>query len=493
MMSGFDLRVVELPEQARILLPPRPQHALEDPKKAIAQALAEPLSGPPLHDWVTPGARVTVLIDDLSLPVPPPAHDPRGDMLEVVLGALAKKGVRAEQIQVLVANGLSRQWRSVELMDALGEQLVAAHPVTCHDAESTTGLTRIGEVDGQPVEVNRALAEADLVVHLNVVSTPLMAGAYPVVCGALGYKTVRWLMTPGTFDEDAPFLPGSQLVRAHERVAQVLFSKTPVVQLSTVLSNDLWAPALAAVLQGSASLSRPLQMWNALPVAVRHRAARLLRASYRPLWFGFGAPAEVEPRARAVFRHQHEAVTEGEADVLLFGLPDVGPSSVRSAQNPVLAAQLALGYLYHLFTHRPLLRQGGVIILANPLTQEFDRTHHAHQEFYEKVLRQEREPHAIHERFEAYFAGRPELVSDYEKRFAFHGVHPLHAWYQCAPARRRASRIFAAYGDPRSCARLGISPAGSVEEALSRAREALGKDPLDVAVLEVTPPFWVKV
>ena len=93
--------------------------------------------------------------------------------------------------------------------------------------------------------------------------------------GALGYKTVRGLVTPAAFAEDAPFLPGSALVRAHERVAELLLSKVKVVQLATVLSNDLWPPALSAVLQGStATLTRPLQMWNALPTPVRHRAAR---------------------------------------------------------------------------------------------------------------------------------------------------------------------------------------------------------------------------
>jgi len=494
-MSGFDLRVVDLPEEVRLLLPLRAQLPLDDPRMAAVKAMMAPLAGPPLTDLVASDARVTVLVDDLSLPVPPPSHDPRADMLELVLAQLQQKGIRSAQIKILVANGLSRQWRPVELKDVLGEQTLAAHPVQCHDAEASHQLSRIGEINGTPVDVNKALAEADLVVHLNVVSMPLMAGTYPLVSGALGYKTYRGLLTPAAFAEDAPFLPGSALVRAHERVAELLLSKVKVVQLSTVLSNDLWPPALAAVLQSgtTASLTRPLQMWNSLPSPVRHRAARLLRANYKPLWFGFGPPSEVESKARAVFRRQHEVATEGEVDVMLFGLPDVGPGSVRSAQNPVLAAELALGHVYHLFTQRPLLRQGGVIVIANPLTPSFDRAHRPHEEFYEQVLRHEREPQAIHEKFESSFAGRPEFVGGYERRFAFHGVHPLHAWYHCAPARRRASHILVAHGDPRSCARLGFSPVTSVEEALARSRELLGKDRLDVAALTVTPPFWVKV
>src|SRR4051812_2796921 len=180
-MSGFDLRVVDLPEEVRLLLPLRAQHPLDDPRMAIVKAMMAPIAGPPLTDLVASDARVTVLVDDLSLPVPPPSHDPRADMLELVLAQLQQKGIRSAQIKILVANGLSRQWRPVELKDVLGEQTLAAHPVQCHDAEAAHQLIHIGEIDGTPVDVNGALAEADLVVHLNVVSMPLMAGTYPLV------------------------------------------------------------------------------------------------------------------------------------------------------------------------------------------------------------------------------------------------------------------------------------------------------------------------
>src|SRR3954468_21211245 len=131
-MSGFDLRVVDLPDQARILLPLRAQLPLDDARAAIGKALAGPLSGPPLTDLLNAESKVTVLIDDLSLPVPPAAHDPRADMLELVLNQLERKSIRPAQVKILVANGLSRQWRPVELADVLGEQVLSAHPVMCH-------------------------------------------------------------------------------------------------------------------------------------------------------------------------------------------------------------------------------------------------------------------------------------------------------------------------------------------------------------------------
>src|SRR6185436_8318320 len=147
----------------RILFPLRAQLPLDDARMAAVKAMMAPVAGPPLTDLVASDARVTVLIDDLSLPVPPPSHDPRADMLDHVLAQLQQKGIRPAQIKILVANGLSRQWRPVELADALGEQALAAHPVICHDAEDSHQLSRIGEIDGTPIDVNKALVEADLV------------------------------------------------------------------------------------------------------------------------------------------------------------------------------------------------------------------------------------------------------------------------------------------------------------------------------------------
>jgi hypothetical protein len=316
-----------------------------------------------------------------------------------------------------------------------------------------------------------------------------------LISGLAGYRTARLLASPQLLASDnAPFVPGSPYHRGHERLGRALARQVPIFQLSAVLSNELWPPGLTALLKGDQGLSRPLQVWNALPAAVRHRTARMIKASYRPIAVLAGAPEAVAPRALETFYRQHEVATAGEADVLVFGLPDLGPASVGAAQNPILSATVALGYVANLFTERPLLRAGGIVIFASPLPPVFDRRAHLpHEEFYEKVLRVERDPIAIHERFEAYFAGRPEFVANYQRRFAFHGAHPLYSWYLTWPVRRRAARIIVAHGDPRACARLGFTPAVDVEEALDKARDFLGDPNPHVAVMELPPPFWVRV
>lgn len=494
LMSGFDVRVVDLPAHAKVIAPPRPLPPLDDFRDAIARALEHPVAGPPLSDIVKPGTRVCIAIDDFTLPVPPAARDCRREMLEVVLRQLGVCGVKPNRISVLVLNGLSRQWRMSELNELLGPQAVSAQ-VASHDAEAFSQLARLGDCEKGPIDVNRSIVEAELVIHLNLVTLPLQAGLFPLASGGTGYRTARWLHNPATLEtENAPLRAGSTVAALQALVAGKIEEKVRVFQVSTVLSNDVWAPAFGAVLQSQEALARPLQVWNALPASVRHRAARLLKASYRPLVALAGAPKDVAPKALEVFQQQHVVSTQRAAKVLLFGLPDQGPFSVGTAQNPILVANLALGYVANLFTREPLLAEGGVIIFANPMQPVFDRrVHGPHEDFYEKVLRLEREPIAIHEKYEPFYSGRPEYVSGYQRRFAFHGAHPLFAWYQCWPARRRAGRIIVAYGDPRACARLGFTPANDVDDALKKAREFLGEEAPETAVLELPPPYWVRI
>ena len=394
--------------------------------------------------------------------------------------------------------GEARQWRPAELSEWLGPESTSQILIRCHDAEQLSDLVRLSDDANGPIEVSRHLLESDLIIHLNVVTMPIHAGSFGLVQGTIGYRTARELNTPSMFDaSEAPLVAGSAWHRAHERIGKMIEGKVPVLQVSTVLNNELWTPAVAALLATDevGRLSRPLQMWNALPGSVRHRAARSMRSSFRPLAVMSGPPEAVSPRALELFLRQHEVTSDGgEADVLVFGLPDLGPYSVRTAQNPVLVANLALGLVANLFTERPLLRDGGAIVFANPLTPSFDSRHHrAHEEFYEKVLRLEREPEVIQERYEPWLASRPEFVADYQRRYAFHGAHALFSWYQCTPMRRRASRIIVAHGDPRACARLGFMAAPNLDAALRKAKESVADAEPKVRVLELPPAFFVRV
>lgn len=492
-VSGFDVREVTLPEQAEVLLPPLALPALDDVQGAVMHALEEPLAGDPLSKRVHVRSRITVVVDDLAFPVPRPSRDARASMLEALLKFLERLGIPSTRVQVLVANGLGRQWRPAELAEWLGPKGAAI--AKCHDAEALGQLTRLEDRPEGPVEVARALTEADLVIHLSVTSMPIQTGSFGLVQGAVGARTARYLNAPSHFtaDDTSPLAHGSSWQLAHEQVARVLGKQVPILQVTSVLNNEVWPPTIASLLAQGNGLSRPLQMWNALPEAVRHRAARVMRSRYAPLAVYCGPPEAVAPKALQLFLRQHEVTAKGQVDVLLFGLPDMGPYSVGSAQNPLLVANLALGWVGNLLTQGQLLAPGGVVVFANPMTRGFAREHRAHEELFEKVLKLEREPQGIHERYEPWLAGRPEFVADYQQRYAYHGAHAMLTWAMCTPLRRRASRIIVAHGDPRACARFGFMAAADVEEGIKRACEALADANPRVGMLELPPPFFVKV
>lgn len=495
LVSGFDLREVILPGDSEVLLPPLPLPTVDQSHEAVATALDQPIAGAPLRRRVKPSSRVCIVVDDVTMPVPLSLRDCRRDMLESVLDALADLRVPPHRVTVLIGTGLSRHHRETELNDWLGLAVTSRVAVRCHDAEDEEGLVSLDDHSAGSFEVARAAIECDLLIHLNLVNTPVQVGTFSLVAGIAGARTARRLNAPELFEgDDAPLVAGSPWHQAHAHLGELLSAKVPVLQVSAVLNNELWPPAIASLLTQDHGLSRPSQMWNAMPYSVRHRAARLMRASFGPIGVFAGPPPAVAPQALELFLRQNEVAATGHADVLLFGLPDVGPFSLGSAQNPVLSAHLALGLVANLFTQAPLLKPGGILIFMNPLSGEFDaRVHRPHFELYERVLRHERDSHEIAAHHEAALISRADLRTDYQQRFAFHPAHPFACWYQTEPARRRASRIIVAHGDPRVTARFGFMHAADVQQALEKAKEQLGASRLKVRVLELPPPFFVKV
>jgi hypothetical protein len=55
--------------------------------------------------------------------------------------------------------------------------------------------------------------------------------------------------------------------------------------------------------------------------------------------------------------------------------------------NPILVACLGLGYFFNLYLGKPLVREGGVVIISHPTPWEFNPVHHpSYIDFFEQVL-----------------------------------------------------------------------------------------------------------
>src|SRR5216683_8168304 len=99
---GEEFITAKLPAGTRVIYPPPPLDALPDPDLAIRYALLHPENSDPLFAQLNPNMRVTIAIDDISLPLPPMRRpDIRARLLNQVLQTLADYGV--DDVHLIIA------------------------------------------------------------------------------------------------------------------------------------------------------------------------------------------------------------------------------------------------------------------------------------------------------------------------------------------------------------------------------------------------------
>ena len=77
-----------------MVYPPDSLPGIKDVNAAIRHALLNPIDAEPLPELLTPGMKLTIAIDDISLPLPPMSTpDIRQRIIEHVVELAARKGV----------------------------------------------------------------------------------------------------------------------------------------------------------------------------------------------------------------------------------------------------------------------------------------------------------------------------------------------------------------------------------------------------------------
>jgi hypothetical protein len=191
-----------------------------------------------------------------------------------------------------------------------------------------------------------------------------------------------------------------------------------------------------------------------------------------------GDPSGATAAATRRLLDEQAVPVSGQTDVLTLGLPDVGPYSVNSVLDPVLVAHLALGRYVALHRNRPLVRKGGVVIVAHPTPLAFHPVHHpATIDFFEQVLPETTDPARLSADHEKAFVEDEWYRHLYRTSYAFHGSHPFHAWYEAAPALAHLGRVIVVGGDAAAVRRLGFKAASTMRDALEMAEDVVGRQP----------------
>src|SRR5437764_12172566 len=95
---------------------------LPNREAAIRYALNHPLGCDPLFAQLEPGMKVTIAVDDISLPLPPMATpDIRQTILEIVCDMLAGHGV--DDVHIIIANSLHRKMTPWEMKLMSGQRI----------------------------------------------------------------------------------------------------------------------------------------------------------------------------------------------------------------------------------------------------------------------------------------------------------------------------------------------------------------------------------
>ncbi len=121
--EGEGFRMQKFPLGTRVVYPPDPLPGIRDLNAAIKHALLHPQGdSKPLPELLTSGMKLTIAIDDISLPLPPMVTpDIRQRIIEHVIELAARKGV--DDVELIVATALHRRMTSEEIERMVGERV----------------------------------------------------------------------------------------------------------------------------------------------------------------------------------------------------------------------------------------------------------------------------------------------------------------------------------------------------------------------------------
>ena len=200
---GENFSLERLPaDRSRVIYPPEPLAGIEDVDGAIRNALLNPMDAEPLPALLKPDMKLTICFDDASLSLPKMRQpDTRQRIIEAVLEMAAAAGV--DDVHLIAALGLHRRMHDYELKHVLGDRIFDAfHPrgtLYQHDAEDYDNLAVIGETEeGEILEINKRVAESDLVVYANVNQVAMDGGWKSITTGVASYRCLSFHHNPKT-------------------------------------------------------------------------------------------------------------------------------------------------------------------------------------------------------------------------------------------------------------------------------------------------------
>ena len=288
---------------------------ISDVKKAISQALAEPVNSPPLRALAKPRDRVCIVFTDMT------RASPDHLLVPALLGELEAAGVPDDRITLLCGIGLHRPSTPEEKVIKLGQNIVDRYKVVDHHAQDPGALVDLGKTEtGIPLTVNRLACEADLLIGTGIVEPHQFAGysggRKTVAIGAGGEATIAYTHGPKVMDH-----PGTRLGK---------IDGNPFHEAVTEAARRAGLKFILNVVQDEQK--RPTTMLAGEPEATFHKLVNKAQKLY-------------------------EVQIPGQYDVAVAGVGYPKDANIYQACR-------AASYLF--FAPVPVVKEGGVIIVPAP-------------------------------------------------------------------------------------------------------------------------------
>ena len=498
---GEDFWLEDLPVGTRIIYPRPPLEAVPNLKASIRYAINHPEQMEPLHALLRPGMKVTIALDDISLPLPPMrTPDVRQAVLEIVLELLADSGV--DDVHLVIANALHRRMTDAEMKRMVGEKIFDAFfpdRYYNHDAEDPDGIVEMERTShGEVVAINRRAAESDLLIYVNINLVPMDGGHKSVGTGLTNYDSLRAHHNPQTIRDSASYMEPerSALHKSTERIGRVIDKNLKVFHIETVLNNRAFDGQMEWLMKKEEDFTEFDRMkfhatqfaLKQMPRALKRKMFFSIPAAYDVIGVYAGATEPTHQKTLETCWKQYSVPVEGQSDIVIFGMPYVSPYNVNSILNPLLVQVMALGYLYNLNRGVPLVKKGGVIIITHPLYDEFDPEHHApYIEFFHRLLPETRDAKVLEHKYEREFAKNPSYVHLYRKGNSYHGAHPFYMWYWGENGRQHVGKLICAGAENNHVpALMGWDRTDTLSEAIDMARGFMGRN-ASISVVKCPP------
>src|SRR6266567_1018734 len=501
LFSGEDLLVEDLPVGTKVIYPKPPLAGLGNVKAAIRWAINHPEGCDPLHAKLRPGMKVTVALDDISLPLPPMrTPDVRQQVLEVILPLLADSGV--DDVHLVIAICLHRRMTEAEMRRMVGDQIFDAfYPDRYynHDAEDPEGLVTLGETrHGEPVIINRRAAESDLLIYVNLNLVPMDGGHKSVGTGLTSYEGVKAHHAPGTIKKCHSYMDPtrSELHRSVDRIGSVIDEHLDVFHVETTINNRMFDGPMEFLQKREEDftvfdrlkLSGLRATLKHLPRAAKRKLFQAVPAAYDVIAVHAGKTEPTHAKILEKSFEQYLVDVDFQADIAVMGIPFISPYNVNSILNPLLVQVMACGYFFNFYRGKPLVKPGGTLIITHPCSDEFDPEHHpSYIEFFHRLLPETRDSDVLEAKYEREIAKNPSYVHMYRTGHAYHGAHPFFMWYWGENGRQHLGRIIAVGADNEHVPRLmGWDSAERLSYAIDMARAHHGRS-AQIAMLHHPP------